>query len=121
MLSGQLGFKETRNLKINLSRNETFATFRTIYYSSASGPYQVQCLQGSRETFDNNEYFSATPGFEFGDNKDTVAKTEDNGVAEVSFKVLNQIFASLTNVIIYVGFEATHCVSMALSRMVQMA
>ena len=72
-----------------MNRYETFATFKTIYYSSASRPYQVQCLQGSRETFNNNEftYFSATPGFEFGDNKDTVAKTEDNGVAEVTFKV----------------------------------
>ena len=56
MLSGQLGFKETRNLKIHLSRNETFATFRSISYSSASGPCQVQCIHGSRETLDNNLY-----------------------------------------------------------------
>ena len=44
----------------------------------------------------NSDLLRAVTGFEFGDNEAAVPKTEDNGVAEVSFQVGN-----CSNVIVY--------------------
>ena len=71
--------------------------------------------------------FSAATGFEFGDNEASVPKTEDNGVAQISFQVhirdkfivddCHNIYSHIINP----GFAAADCLSLGLSQVVQMA
>ena len=68
----------------------------------------------------------AATGFEFGDNEASEPKTDDNGVAQISFQVNIRLlffhdFLKFITFIIVQGFKAADCVSLGLSEMGEMA